>query len=203
MKYGPLIFFGIFLTLAASWCGLVLAPQIQIGRQTAVKIEETGEFYPPSRPGQAQQGFEIYRANGCIYCHSQQIRMEGFGADILRNWGQRRTVARDYLNDKPVMLGTSRTGPDLVNIGVRQTSAEWHTTHLYNPRIPSKGSIMPPFPFLFEQRKTGPQPSPDALKLSGEFAPPPGYEIVPRPEAKALIQYLLSLQANAPLPETK
>jgi len=138
MKYGPLIFFGIFLTLAASWCGLVLMPQIQIGRQGAVRIEETGEFYPAARSGVAQQGFEIYRANGCIYCHSQQVRMEGFGADILRNWGQRRTVARDYLNDKPVMLGTMRTGPDLANIGVRQTSAEWHATHLYNPRIPPK-----------------------------------------------------------------
>lgn len=203
MKYGPLIFFGIFLTLAASWCGLVLMPQIQIGRQGAVRIEETGEFYPAARSGVAQQGFEIYRANGCIYCHSQQVRMEGFGADILRNWGQRRTVARDYLNDKPVMLGTMRTGPDLANIGVRQTSAEWHATHLYNPRIPSKGSIMPPFPFLFEKRKIGSHPSADALKLSGEFAPEPGYEIVPKPEGKALIQYLLSLKANTPLPEAK
>jgi cytochrome c oxidase cbb3-type subunit 2 len=146
---------------------------------------------------------EIYRANGCIYCHSQQIRPEGYGADILRNWGQRRTVARDYLYDKPVMLGTMRTGPDLTNIGLRQTSAEWHLRHLYNPRITSPGSIMPPFPFLFEKRKIGLRPSPDALKLTGVFAPEPGYEIVPRPEATALVQYLLSLKANTPLPEAK
>lgn len=203
MRYGPLIFVGIFLTLASSWCGLVLMPQIQLGRQQAVKIEETGEFYPTPRSGLAQQGFEIYRANGCIYCHSQQVRPEGFGADILRNWGQRRTVARDYLYDKPVMLGTMRTGPDLANIGLRQTSAAWHLLHLYNPRIVSKGSIMPPFPFLFEKQKIGSLPSPDALKLPPEFALEPGYEIVPRPEAKALAQYLLSLKANAPLPEAK
>jgi cytochrome c oxidase cbb3-type subunit II len=203
MRYGPLLFFGIFLTLAASWCGLVLIPQIQIGREVAVKIDETGEFYPPSQPGFAQQGLEVYRANGCIYCHSQQVREEGFGADILRNWGQRRTVARDYLNDKPVMLGTMRTGPDLTNIGARQASAEWHFLHLFEPRIPSRGSIMPPFRFLFVQQKIGPKPSPDALKLSGTFAPAPGCEIVPGPEAKALVQYLLNRKASAPLPEAK
>jgi hypothetical protein len=62
---------------------------------------------------------------------------------------------------------------------------------------------MPPFPFLFEKRKIGSHPSADALKLSGEFAPEPGYEIVPKPEGKALVQYLLSLKANTPLPEAK
>jgi cytochrome c oxidase cbb3-type subunit II len=203
MRYGPLVFLGIFLTLAASWCGLVLIPQIQIGGQQAVKIEETGEFYPPARPGLAQQGAEVYRANGCIYCHSQQVRPEGFGADFQRNWGQRRTVARDYLHDKPALLGTMRTGPDLTNIGIRQGSAEWHAMHLYNPQITSKGSVMPPFRFLFVKKKIGARPSPDALKLTGAEAPPPGWEIVPGPQAKVLIEYLLSLKANVPLPEAK
>jgi cytochrome c oxidase cbb3-type subunit II len=203
MNYGPLIFFGIFLTLASSWCGLVLIPQIQFGRQQAVTIEETGETYPQARPGLAQQGCEIYKANGCFYCHSQQVRPEGYGADIARNWGQRRTVARDYLYDKPVMLGTMRTGPDLTNIGLRQSSSEWHLLHLYDPQITSRRSIMPPFRFLFEKRKIGEKPSPEALKLPKEFALEPGYELVPKPEAKALVQYLLSLRANAPLPEAK
>jgi cytochrome c oxidase cbb3-type subunit 2 len=128
--------------------------------------------------------------------------MDGFGADIARNWGQRRTVTRDYIYDKPVMLGTMRTGPDLSNIGSRQASVSWQMLHLYNPRIPSKGSIMPPFRYLFEQRKIKDKPSPDALQFPPEFAPEHGYEIVPKPEAKALVQYLLSLKANAPLPET-
>lgn len=203
MNYGPIIFLGIFLTIASSWLGLVLAPQLQFGRQQEIKIEETGEVYPPVRPGLALQGMEIYKANGCIYCHTQQVRTEGYGADIARNWGQRRTVTRDYLHDKPVMLGTMRTGPDLANIGVRQTSVLWHLQHLYNPQVTSKGSIMPPFPFLFEKRKVGDAPSPDALALPKEFAPEPGFEIVPKQEAKVLVQYLLSLKANAPLPEAK
>lgn len=203
MNYGPLLFLGVFLTLASSWCGLALVPQLQFGRLEAVKIEKTGEIYPPIRPGSAQQGEEVYRVNGCIYCHSQQVRPAGYGADLLRNWGKRRTVARDYLRDKTVMLGTMRTGPDLTNIGARQTSASWHLLHLYNPQITSAGSIMPPFRFLFEKRKMGRQPSPDALALTGTFAPEKGYEIVPKAEATELVAYLLSLKAMTPLPEAK
>ena len=62
-----------------------------------------------------------------------------------------------------------------------------------------KGSTMPPFRYLFELRKIGAAPSPDALQFPKEFAPPAGYEVVPKPEAKQLAAYLLSLRANAPL----
>lgn len=204
MNYGPILFLGVFLTLASSWLGLVLVPQLQFGRIEPVIIEETGELYPLARSGLAEQGLQVYRANGCVYCHSQQVRPEDFGSDVQRGWGRRRSVARDYIRDKPAMLGTMRTGPDLTNIGVRQPSVSWHMVHLYRPDITSKGSIMAPYPFLFEIRKSGNQRSPDALPLSGAYSPGPGYEIVPRPEAKALVAYLLSLKSgNTPLPEAK
>jgi len=58
---------------------------------------------------------------------------------------------------------------------------------------------MPPYRFLFEKRRIGRRPSLEALSLSGDLAPGPGYEIVPRPEAKALTAYLISLHADAPL----
>ncbi len=201
MNYGPLIFLGVFLTLAASWCGLVLAPQLQYGHLGEAPIKETGQLYPVARPGLAEAGRELYRANGCIYCHSQQVRAADFGADLARGWGQRRSVSRDYIRDKPVMLGTMRTGPDLTNIGVRQPSADWHLSHLYNPQITSKGSVMPPFPFLFQVQKVGAKPSPNALKLAKPFAPPAGYEVVSRPEADVLVAYLQSLKVDTALPE--
>lgn len=201
MNYGPLLFLGIFLTLASSWWGLVLMPQLQYGRLQSVRLEDTGSQYPPLRSGQAERGRQVYIAYGCLYCHSQQVRPQGYGSDLERGWGQRRTVSRDYLRDKPVLLGTMRTGPDLTNIGIRQPSVDWHLTHLYNPQITSPGSVMPPFPFLFEQRNASGPPSAEALKLTGEFAPPPGDEIVPTEEARALVTYLLSLKADAPLPE--
>ena len=121
------------------------------------------------------------------------------GPDIARGWAKRRTVAYDYLYDYPVMLGSQRIGPDLANIGLRLPDANWHLRHLYAPRLEVKDSTMAPSRFLFEVRKIERVASPDALALSGEFAPPTGYEIVPKQEAKALVAYLLSLRADAPL----
>src|SRR5262249_28061060 len=76
-----------------------------------------------------------------------------------------------------------------------------HLLHLYNPQITSKGSIMPPYPYLFAKRRLRPgrAPSPEALVLAGEFAPEPGYEIVPKSEAIALVNYMLSLQSDISL----
>ena len=75
----------------------------------------------------------MYIANGCIYCHSQQPRDPIQAPDDKRGWG-RASVAADYHYDKPHLLGTMRTGPDLFNIGVRQPSADWHLGHLFQPR---------------------------------------------------------------------
>ena len=58
---------------------------------------------------------------------------------------------------------------------------------------------MPPFRYLFEIRKVGGKPSPDALNLPKEFVPPPGYEVVPTAQARELVAYLLSLRADLPL----
>ncbi|RME69508.1 MAG: cytochrome-c oxidase, partial [Verrucomicrobia bacterium] len=121
--------------------------------------------------------------------------------DVARGWGNRPNVARDYIYDGRVFLGTMRPGPDLRNVGQRLPSAEWHYNHLYNPQITSPGSIMPPFRFLFETRKIVGEPSPHALKLPPEEAPPPGYEVVPTPRAEALVAYMLSLKTDYNLPE--
>jgi cytochrome c oxidase cbb3-type subunit 2 len=121
------------------------------------------------------------------------------GPDIARGWGKRRSVAEDFLYDYPVMLGSQRVGPDLANVGSRLPDANWHLLHLYNPRITIKNSLMPPYRFLFETRDIGKTPSPDAFRPSEGFQPPPGKEIVPKPEAKALVAYLMSLHADAPL----
>jgi cbb3-type cytochrome oxidase cytochrome c subunit len=124
------------------------------------------------------------------------------GPDIARGWGKRRSVAADFLFDQPVMLGSQRIGPDLQNFGMRMPAVDLQLVHLYNPRITVKGSVMPPYPFLFEKRKINGPPSPEALKLTGEFAPETGYEIVPTDEARALVAYLRSLEASAALFET-
>lgn len=201
MNYGPLLFLGIFFSLALSWFGLVAVPQLQYGGLSSVEVEETGSLHPQPRYGAAEAGRLEYLAQGCIYCHSQQVRPAGFGADLERGWGRRRSVSRDYIHDQPVLLGTMRTGPDLTNIGQRQPSVDWHMNHLYVSLSTSPGSIMPPYRYLFERRRISDMPSPDALNLPAEFAPPTGFEIVPTPAASALVAYLLSLKSDVPLPE--
>ena len=194
MNNGPLLFLGIFATLASSFWGLLLVPQLQLGRQEQVTNSVTLALYPQNRSGSAKAGAEIYRSLGCVECHTEQVR--GLGFDKARGWGARITVAQDYLGDYPVLLGSQRIGPDLASIGQRQTNAMDLLRHLYNPQLSMPGSIMPPYRFLFErhQLKNGQNPATDAVEGTAG-----SYEVVPRPEANALADYLLSLRLDTPL----
>lgn len=196
----PKLFIGIFIAFASAWVGLVVMPFVTLGQLQPELDEDTGQLKPPGFGGLAEQGSKVYAAQGCMYCHSQQIRPEYAGSDIARGWGLRRTVPRDYIGEKPVFLGTMRTGPDLTNIGRRQPSEEWHHQHLYAPQIVSKGSTMPPYKFLYEKRKIVGQRSDDAFEIPG-YDLEEGYEIVPTPDAKALVAYLLELNRSYSLEE--
>jgi cytochrome c oxidase cbb3-type subunit 2 len=196
----PLLFLGIFLTFASAWAGLVAYPYLKLGRLLPF-TDDAGDVLPPPISGLADAGQEVYAANGCVYCHSQQVRPAYLSTDIAKGLGPRRTVARDYIRSKPVFLGTMRTGPDLTNVGLRY-SAEWQHRHLYEPAEVSKGSIMPAFRYLYIKRKIQGAPSEDAIQgLTGPHAPGPGEEVVPTEEAKALVAYLLSLKRDYALPE--
>lgn len=197
------LFCGFLFTFILAWLGLVIVPHFQFGQLQPHVNEDTGESFPPMRSGLAEQGKKIYEANGCIYCHSQQVRPEPQTADLARGWGSRRSVARDYIYDRPHLLGTMRTGPDLSNIGARQSNLAWHHEHLYSPQSKDIGSTMPPFRYLYRVQKIQGAGSPDALKLGAEDAPPEGYEVVPSPDAVALVAYLVSLNQKYSLPEAK
>jgi cbb3-type cytochrome oxidase cytochrome c subunit len=271
MNHGPLIFLGVLVTFIMSWWGLVFAPQVQIGAQQNAALTEGA--YPKPRSGLAEQGHQVYVANGCVQCHSQQVRQESYtfdvvltapgtnmpivtrvlgriapginagaiaaaatdktpqtiltnvaqgvaedaqarlkkagatakvvfiplGVDITRGWGSRLSVAADHLYDNPVQIGHSRLGPDLANYGQRALPTAEILKHLYDPRTTMEKSLMPAHRFLFETKRVGKKPSPDALVLTGKFAPPAGYEVVPKPEALQLTAYLQSLRANTPL----
>jgi len=209
MNNGPLLFLGIFLTIAFSWSGIVLTNLVQQSDAGATQphFDSTMGTVGPTPPsGEAVQGSRVYQDLGCFFCHTQQVRREGYGSDIARNWGDRQSVSRDYIYDDRVMLGTMRTGPDLRNVGARRTDRNWHYVHLYDPRITSEledGSYsnMPPHPFLFEERRIVGERSTEALVLPGDYAPPVGYEIVPTPRAEALVAYLLSLHTDYTPPE--
>ncbi len=199
----PIIFLGIFLTFASAWVGLVAYPYLTLGQMQVLPDEDTGGYFPPSISGLAAAGQRVFAANGCVYCHSQQVRPTPLSTDIAKGLGSRQTVARDYLRAQPAFLGTMRTGPDLSNIGVRQKDASWHHQHLYEPSTVTEWSIMPSFRYLYKMQKVAGQPSDEAIKgLTGPHAPPAGYEVIPTDDAKSLVAYLLSLKRDYPLPES-
>jgi len=113
------LFLGIFGTFAFSWAGLTLVPNWQIGHLDPQMDEEMTDVYPMPKSGMAERGMKVYAANGCVYCHSQQVRADYAASDLDRKWGMRRSAPRDYLFERPVMLGKMRMGPDLSNIGKR------------------------------------------------------------------------------------
>ena len=199
----PVIFLGIFTAFFASWAGFVGYSCLVPGRLQPLPDEETRGYFPPPLSGLAIAGQKSYAANGCLCCHSQQVRPPALSTDIKKGLGVRGTVARDFLRSQPAFPGTMRTGPDLSNVGLRQLDPNWHHRHLYEPRSVVDWSIMPAFRFLYILRKIQGQPSEEAIQgLKGSHAPPPGFEVVPTAEAKALVAYLLSLKKNFPLPES-
>jgi cytochrome c oxidase cbb3-type subunit 2 len=203
MNSGPILFLGIFLTLASSFWGLLLMPQLKLGNQEVTELKETGELYPLNRAGVAGQGAEIYRSLGCAECHTRQVRPVNLGGDIPRGWGHRPSVAQDYIRDYPVLLGDLRVGPDLANAGLRYTNSTELLKLLYKPQ--SVNAVgMPAYKFLFQTRhlKPGRQIAPNALQIEGE---PSDLEILPKEDGHALVAYIMSLRADvnlfeAPLP---
>lgn len=177
---------GAMVMLALSTSALVVMPYLQVHD---VKPSPGLKPYTSAE----LRGREVYIASGCVYCHSQQPRPKEMAPDFERGWG-RATVAGDYAYDDPHLLGTSRTGPDLMNIGVRQPSEDWQLGHLYQPRAYVPGSIMPAFPFLFELKAKADKED-RVLKLPPGAAPA-GQVVVARPEALDLVRYLQSLNRS-------
>jgi cbb3-type cytochrome oxidase cytochrome c subunit len=118
------LFLGIFGTFAFSWVGLTVIPNWQIGSLNPQSDEEGTDIYPRPQSGMFERGAHVYAANGCVYCHSQQVRADYIAADIERGWGNRRSAPRDYIFERPVFLGKMRMGQDLANIGARAPAPE-------------------------------------------------------------------------------
>ena len=118
------LFLGIFGTFAFSWVGLTVLPNWQIGHLNPQSDEEGTDTYPQPQSGMFERGARVYAANGCVYCHSQQVRPEYAGADIERGWGNRRSAPRDYIFERPVFLAKMRMGQDIANIGARASAEQ-------------------------------------------------------------------------------
>ncbi len=267
----------LLLVLLVAWL-----PAARLNREhpaTVVDAPPPGQDPPPGvsvRPPLVARGEEVYKAWNCGVCHTQQIRgderVRVQVGDHLRvpvrppdaRFGlDEPTDAATYANATPPMLGTQRTGPDLIGVGDRLPSAAWHYWHLYDPRSVSPGSVMPAYRELFHVvPKDGPAPLDEPVSGAGGFlvvllivslftgtgwllfgttrtllltaalgvgagwlllqecrlclpppeqgevvedeidalALPPGTQLVASPDARALVEYLLSLRRPARRP---
>lgn len=151
----------------------------------------------------AVKGKAVFIANGCVACHTQQVR----NVDMDKTWGSRPSIAADYAGihrtdiwrNTATLMGTERTGPDLTNIGSRQPSIDWNLVHLYNPRIVVKESIMPAYPWMFTIKA---EPAKDDVVVSvpDEFLKGKAGKVVATRQALQLVAYLQSLK-QTPLPD--
>lgn len=180
---------GAMVTLALATSALVVVPHLQIS-----KVEPPEGLEPYSSA--ELRGRQEYISQGCVYCHSQQPRSQAQAPDFQRGWG-RASVAGDYYYDKPHLLGTMRTGPDLLNIGARQPSVDWQLGHLYQPRAYTPGSNMPSYPYLFDVKDEA-EEGDKVVNLPPGFAPE-GKVVVAKPEALDLVAYLLALDRTYPI----
>lgn len=142
-------------------------------------------------------GKKVFISEGCVGCHSQQVR----NVDMDKMWGERPNIAADYAGitrtsfwqNTATLMGTERTGPDLTNIGVRQSSIDWHLLHLYNPRSVESRSVMAAYPWLFEI-KENPNPADVVVNVPAEFMQGKTGKVVATEKALQLVAYLQSLK---------
>jgi cytochrome c oxidase cbb3-type subunit I/II len=91
-------------------------------------------------------GRDIYIREGCVNCHTQMVRP--FRSETER-YGE-YSKAGEFVYDHPFLWGSKRTGPDLHRLSGKYSDS-WHYNHMLAPDAVSTGSIMPAYPWLFEQ----------------------------------------------------
>jgi len=117
--------------------------------------EPTSEAYAEA----LQRGRDVYVGQACWHCHSQYVRevsneMQRFGPP---------SVAQEYQNalNQPHMWGTRRVGPDLSREHGKRTN-DWHIAHFIQPKNVVANSVMPGYPYYFEEDGT---PKKDGFSL--------------------------------------
>ncbi len=186
LLFGTALVFFVFLTL-------------QVALLPALKNQQVFSPLPNAKPltEDEKAGKSIYVENGCIACHTQQVR----SVDMDKVYGSRPNIPADYAMNQRMdvwrntanLLGSERTGPDLTNIGERQPSKDWQLLHLYQPRAVVKESVMPAFPWLFEE-KDYLEKGDIEVKVPEQFLKHKFKKVVAKKEAMQLVAYLLSLK---------
>lgn len=119
----------------------------------------TREPTPAAYADALQRGRDLYAGQACWHCHSQYVRE-------VSNEEQRfgpPGIAQEYHNalNQPHLWGTRRVGPDLSREHGLRTN-DWHIAHFIQPKNVVANSVMPAYPFYFEEDGT---PKKDGFSL--------------------------------------
>lgn len=187
--------------------GLFVGLTIIVAIMPAINNQENNSPLPGYEPlsQEAYLGKKVFIANGCVACHTQQVR----NVEMDNIWGNRPGIAADYAGitrtdfwrNTATLMGTERTGPDLTNVGVRQSSLAWNLLHLYQPRAVVDKSIMPAYPWLFEIKKELTEGDVEVI-VPDEYRKGITGKIIAKKDALNLVAYLQSLK-QTPLPDGK
>ncbi|SCA62939.1 hypothetical protein SCG7086_AG_00040 [Chlamydiales bacterium SCGC AG-110-P3] len=142
--------------------------------------ELTGDKYGfLSRKTLIELGEDIYRIEGCWYCHTDQTRT--LIQDVVLNGSESEpappSTANEYVYNRVSFPSTRRIGPDMSRVGVKRPSRDWHKAHFWAPKTESPGSIMPRFQHFFDDDPRGTSRSPFGV---------PNYKF------EAIYQYLMT-----------
>jgi cytochrome c oxidase cbb3-type subunit I/II len=133
------------LTLVAVLVGglFELLPGLVTDKQ--VPIAQNGEMCVQPYTALELAGRDVYVREGCYVCHSQMIRP--FRSEQVRYGAPSRI--EESMWDHPFQWGSKRTGPDLARVGTKYNEA-WHWDHMQDPRAVVQSSIMPAYPWLYD-----------------------------------------------------
>lgn len=180
----------ILIVIAISFGGLVEIVPLIFQKETTAPA-------PGLKPLTALQleGRDVYIREGCHVCHTQMIRTLRAETERYGHYSE----ADEFVYDHPFLWGSKRTGPDLARVGGRY-STEWHSAHLFNPRDVVPESIMPSYPWLFDNILDGAHTARKMQVLRGLGVPYTDDDIAhaqvavkENSEAEALIAYLQQL----------
>lgn len=130
--------FGILTTIAILIGGLVEFIPLTLVDENVPRISSVEPYTPLEVLGR-----DIYIREGCVGCHSQQVRPF---RDEVERYGE-YSKPGEHVYDHPFLWGSKRTGPDLHRVGGKYPDL-WHVRHMENPRSTTPKSLMPPYPWL-------------------------------------------------------
>ncbi len=125
---------GSLVAFAVMFVGVVVAPSLS---EDGAALDAVA---PVVLTSEAAAGRDVYLAEGCGVCHTQQVR------PVVTDAG----LGTVTLSDSPLVPGLRRMGPDLTHAGSREPTddAGWLTDFLGNPDRTRAGAHHSSFGYL-------------------------------------------------------